>query len=40
LFQATQIDALVLERFVLLKSEQTQAPAVDREKYLAQFQLD
>jgi carbamoyltransferase len=39
-FLATHIDALVLERFVLLKDEQTQAPAIDREQYLAQFQLD
>jgi hypothetical protein len=37
---ATNMDALVLERFVLLKSEQPEAHAVRREEYLAQFALD
>jgi carbamoyltransferase len=39
-FMATNMDALVLERFVLLKSEQPEAHAVRREEYLAQFALD
>jgi carbamoyltransferase len=39
-FMATGIDALVLERFVLLKEEQRNAPAFDAEAYKAQFQLD
>ncbi len=38
-FMATNIDALVLEDFVLRKEEQT-AGAGDRDKYLAKFQLD
>jgi len=39
-FLATNIDALVLERFVLLKSEQRQAAKPQTEEYLAEFQLD
>ncbi len=39
-FMATDIDALVLERFVLLKEEQPQSEAADRERYLAEFKLD
>jgi carbamoyltransferase len=40
-FLATGMDALVLENFVLLKEEMKDgAGAVEREKYLAQFQLD
>lgn len=39
-FMATNIDALVLERFVLLKDEQPNAKSADREKYLAEFKLD
>jgi carbamoyltransferase len=39
-FMATNIDALVLEKFVLLKDEQPRAESADREKYLAEFKLD
>jgi carbamoyltransferase len=39
-FKATNIDALVLEKFVLLKDEQPQAESADRDKYLAEFKLD
>jgi len=38
-FLATDMDALVIERFVMLKREQRGA-AARREEYLAQFQLD
>jgi len=39
-FMATNMDALVLERFVLLKEQQPPTQAFEREKYLAQFALD
>jgi carbamoyltransferase len=40
-FQSTEMDALVLEDFVLLKEEQGEKnDAAARRKYLAQFQLD
>jgi carbamoyltransferase len=40
-FMATDIDALVLERFVLLKEDQPQAAtAAERERYLREFKLD
>ena len=39
-FMATNMDALVLERLVLLRERQPDARAVDREGYLAQFELD
>jgi carbamoyltransferase len=39
-FLATNMDALVLERFVLLRDEQPQTGDVRREEYLAQFALD
>ncbi len=39
-FMATNIDALVLEKFVLLKEEQAAATSADRDKYLAEFKLD
>jgi len=39
-FMATDMDALVMERFVLLKEEQTGRAGVEREEYLAQFALD
>jgi carbamoyltransferase len=39
-FMATNMDALVLERFVLLKTKQPDAHSVGREAYLAQFALD
>jgi carbamoyltransferase len=39
-FMATNIDALVLERFVLLREAQPNARTVSREEYLAQFELD
>jgi len=39
-FLATNMDVLVLENFVLLKCDQKNAPEIDVEKYLADFQLD
>jgi carbamoyltransferase len=40
-FMATDMDALVLEDFVLRKEQMNQAAtAAEREKYLAQFDLD
>ncbi|MBW3600924.1 MAG: hypothetical protein KY475_27120, partial [Planctomycetes bacterium] len=39
-FMATNMDVLVLERFVLLKSEQPQARQHEIDEYLARFQLD
>ena len=39
-FMATNMDALVLERFVLLRKEQPQARDISRDEYLAQFELD
>jgi carbamoyltransferase len=39
-FMATDIDVLVLERFVLLKSEQHHGQQLNRDEYLAQFALD
>jgi len=39
-FLATNIDALVLERFVLLKPEQKDTAPAKAEDYLAKFQLD
>jgi carbamoyltransferase len=39
-FMATDMDALVLENFVLLKERQPGAATVDRERYLAEFALD
>jgi carbamoyltransferase len=39
-FMATNIDALVLEGFVLLKEEQGNAAPGDRDQYLAEFKLD
>ena len=39
-FMATNMDALVLERFVLLKSEQKQSSPAPAQEYLAKFQLD
>jgi carbamoyltransferase len=39
-FMGTDMDALVLERTVLLKSEQPVSAAVDRRRYLDGFQLD
>jgi carbamoyltransferase len=39
-FLATNMDVLVLERFVLLKSEQPGAAEHEIDEYLAQFQLD
>ena len=40
-FLATDMDALVLEDFVLRKEQMNQAvTAAEREKYLAQFELD
>jgi carbamoyltransferase len=39
-FLATNMDTLVLERFVLLKEQQPEAKQHDIDDYLAQFQLD
>ena len=39
-FMATNMDVLVLDRFVLLKEEQPNATAHEVDDYLAQFQLD
>ena len=39
-FMATNMDVLVLERFVLLKEEQPESDRYRREEYLAQFALD
>ena len=39
-FMGTNMDVLVLERFVLLKSEQPGGEQVRNEEYLAQFKLD
>jgi carbamoyltransferase len=39
-FMSTNIDALVLERFVLLKEDQPADKSADRDKYLAEFKLD
>jgi carbamoyltransferase len=39
-FMGTDMDVLVLENFVLLKEEQPQTGAPDRDAYLAQFELD
>jgi carbamoyltransferase len=39
-FLGTNMDVLVLENFVLLRSAQTNAKAIDRDAYLSQFQLD
>jgi carbamoyltransferase len=39
-FLATNMDVLVLENFVLLREEQSEARPVDAAEYLAQFELD
>jgi carbamoyltransferase len=39
-FMATNMDALVLERFILLKSEQIKGKQHDLEQYLSKFELD
>jgi carbamoyltransferase len=39
-FMATDIDALVIERFVMLKPEQAGAALADRNAYLSQFEPD
>jgi carbamoyltransferase len=39
-FYGTDMDVLVLERMVIRRAAQTNAPAVDREKYLSAFALD
>jgi carbamoyltransferase len=39
-FMGTNMDVLVLENQVIFKHEQPTDRAPDREKYLAQFQLD
>jgi len=39
-FVSTDMDILVLENFVLLKNEQSQATLKEKDKYLASFELD
>jgi len=39
-FMGTDMDVLVLEDFILLKSEQPEEGTPDRDRYLAQFELD
>jgi carbamoyltransferase len=39
-FLATNMDALVLENYVLLKSDQPERADIDRDAYLKQFKLD
>ena len=39
-FVGTEMDVLVLENFVVCRAAQKNMPTVDREKYLATFQLD
>jgi carbamoyltransferase len=39
-FMATNMDVLVLERFVLQKADQPQAQEHKIDEYLARFQLD
>jgi carbamoyltransferase len=39
-FMATNMDTLVIENCVLLKTEQPEAKGIDREAYLAEFELD
>jgi carbamoyltransferase len=39
-FMGTNMDVLVLEGFVLRKTEQPNATEIDNEAYLAQFALD
>ena len=39
-FMATNMDVLVMERFVLEKKEQPDAEGFSREEYLSQFALD
>ncbi len=39
-FMGTDMDVLVLENFVLLKPDQPETAAPDRDEYLAQFELD
>jgi len=39
-FMATNMDVLVMERFVLLKDEQPDAQQHQTDEYLAQFSLD
>ena len=39
-FMGTNMDALVIENFVLLKKDQPDAREIDRDAYLAEFELD
>jgi len=39
-FMATDMDVLVLENFVLLKSDQPASERAERERHLARFALD
>jgi carbamoyltransferase len=39
-FMGTDMDALVLENFLLLKEDQPKSATPDRDQYLAKFELD
>ena len=39
-FMATEMDVLVLENYVLVKSEQPQAHHISKDQHLTQFELD
>jgi carbamoyltransferase len=39
-FMGTNMDALVIENFLLLRKEQPQDAAIDRKAYLSAFALD
>ena len=39
-FMATNMDVLVIENCVLLKSQQPDGGEIDRAQYLAEFELD
>ena len=39
-FMHTNMDALVLENFILLKKDQPEAREIDQAAYLAEFALD
>ena len=39
-FMGTDMDALVIKDFLLLKEDQAKSPRVEQEQYLARFELD
>ena len=39
-FMATEMDALVIEDFLLLKEDQPQSQKVERQRHLSQFEMD